>query len=142
MSDSLKRFLGDSYHLGEVPSGALLLNKNAHYEWYIIVPHGEFVEWFDLPLALQQNLLGDINAISEFLKREGRRVDKINVGSIGNIVPRFHLHILSRRKDDPAWPGPVWGHSAFIEYTSEMVCGIVEDLGGELADFTPAPSFF
>jgi diadenosine tetraphosphate (Ap4A) HIT family hydrolase len=28
---------------------------------------------------------------------------------LGNVVAQLHLHIVLRNKDDPAWPGPVWG---------------------------------
>ena len=38
-------------------------------------------------------------------------VEKINVGALGNIVPQLHVHVVGRRRGDPAWPGPVWGHS-------------------------------
>ena len=38
-------------------------------------------------------------------------VEKLNVGNLGNMVPQLHVHVVGRRKGDPAWPGPVWGHS-------------------------------
>jgi diadenosine tetraphosphate (Ap4A) HIT family hydrolase len=38
--------------------------------------------------------------------------DKLNVASLGNVVRQLHVHIVARRKTDPAWPGPVWGHGA------------------------------
>jgi hypothetical protein len=39
----------------------------------------------------------------------GRPVEKLNVAAIGNIVAQLHVHVVGRRADDPAWPGPVWG---------------------------------
>ena len=38
-------------------------------------------------------------------------VEKLNGGNLGNMVPQLHVHVIGRRKGDPAWPGPVWGHS-------------------------------
>jgi diadenosine tetraphosphate (Ap4A) HIT family hydrolase len=38
-------------------------------------------------------------------------VEKLNVGALGNMVPQLHVHVIGRFKGDPAWPGPVWGHS-------------------------------
>ena len=35
--------------------------------------------------------------------------DKVNIGMLGNVVSQLHLHVVLRNKDDPAWPGPVWG---------------------------------
>jgi diadenosine tetraphosphate (Ap4A) HIT family hydrolase len=34
---------------------------------------------------------------------------KLNIAAIGNVVPQLHVHIVARRRDDPAWPKPVWG---------------------------------
>ncbi len=39
----------------------------------------------------------------------GRPIEKLNVGALGNIVPQLHVHVVGRRADDGAWPGPVWG---------------------------------
>jgi diadenosine tetraphosphate (Ap4A) HIT family hydrolase len=25
------------------------------------------------------------------------------------VVPQLHVHVIARRRDDPAWPSPVWG---------------------------------
>jgi diadenosine tetraphosphate (Ap4A) HIT family hydrolase len=33
---------------------------------------------------------------------------KLNVAAIGNMVPQLHVHVVARRRDDPAWPKPVW----------------------------------
>ena len=37
---------------------------------------------------------------------------KLNIGALGNLVPQLHLHVIARQPGDPAWPGPVWGHSS------------------------------
>ena len=132
-----ERFLENSTYLGEVPSGALLLNDNALYPWFIIVPHGEFTEWVDLPMDLQQHLLADINALSAFLR--GREdVEKINVASIGNIVPQFHLHVLGRNSNDQAWPGPVWGHPDSKAYEEGGIAEVIAALSKSLDRFVAA----
>ena len=30
---------------------------------------------------------------------------------LGNVVSQLHLHLVMRNKNDPAWPGPVWGYN-------------------------------
>ena len=40
------------------------------------------------------------------------RPEKVNIGALGNIVPQLHVHVIGRFKGDPAWPGPLWGHSS------------------------------
>ena len=44
--------------------------------------------------------------------------DKINVGALGNLVPQLHVHVIARSRDDPAWPGPVWGKQPPVPYES------------------------
>ncbi len=137
MAAVLEPFLKSSTYLGEIPSGALLLNGNACYPWFVIVPHGEFTEWMELPMELQQLLLADINSLSAFLKGL-ERVEKINVASIGNIVPQFHLHVLGRSSDDPAWPGPVWGHPDSKQYEESEIDALIETLSESLGGFVAA----
>ena len=46
--------------------------------------------------------------LGKFIKNS-ENYDKVNIGMMGNVVSQLHLHLVLRRKDDPAWPGPVWG---------------------------------
>ncbi len=34
--------------------------------------------------------------------------DKINLASLGNLVPHVHWHIIPRFQDDPHFPNPIW----------------------------------
>jgi diadenosine tetraphosphate (Ap4A) HIT family hydrolase len=43
-------------------------------------------------------------------------VEKLNIGALGNVTAQLHVHVVGRRAEDPAWPGPVWGHSAAEAY--------------------------
>ena len=36
-------------------------------------------------------------------------VEKLNIAALGNVTPQLHVHIIGRRRDDAAWPDPVWG---------------------------------
>lgn len=35
--------------------------------------------------------------------------DKINLASLGNVVPHVHWHIIPRYRDDAHFPAPIWG---------------------------------
>lgn len=35
--------------------------------------------------------------------------DKINLASLGNLVPHLHWHIIPRWRNDRHFPEPVWG---------------------------------
>jgi diadenosine tetraphosphate (Ap4A) HIT family hydrolase len=40
--------------------------------------------------------------------REVMGPDKINVASLGNVVPHLHWHVIPRYVDDVHFPNPVW----------------------------------
>src|SRR3954462_12965458 len=40
--------------------------------------------------------------------RETMQPDKINVASLGNVVPHLHWHVIPRYSGDVHFPGPVW----------------------------------
>jgi len=42
--------------------------------------------------------------------------DKINIASLGNMVPHLHIHIIPRYKNDPWWPG-----ATFCEKKREFI---------------------
>ena len=44
--------------------------------------------------------------------------DKLNIATIGNIVPQLHMHHVARTSDDIAWPGPVWGAAPALSYSA------------------------
>ena len=37
--------------------------------------------------------------------------DKINLASLGNVVPHVHWHVIPRFLDDPHFPNPIWGEA-------------------------------
>jgi diadenosine tetraphosphate (Ap4A) HIT family hydrolase len=41
--------------------------------------------------------------------REALRPDKINLASLGNLTPHLHWHVIPRWRDDPHFPGSIWG---------------------------------
>jgi diadenosine tetraphosphate (Ap4A) HIT family hydrolase len=73
------------------------------------------VELIDLELADQTQLMDEAGRAARFLKTHAR-VDKINVGALGNVVRQLHLHVVARAVGDLAWPRPVWGHGAATLY--------------------------
>ena len=35
--------------------------------------------------------------------------DKVNLASLGNLVPHLHWHVIPRFVQDPHFPNPIWG---------------------------------
>lgn len=40
--------------------------------------------------------------------REVMHPDKVNVASLGNVVPHLHWHVIPRYADDAHFPSPIW----------------------------------
>lgn len=44
--------------------------------------------------------------------RDVLRPDKINLASLGNMVPHLHWHVIPRFTDDPHFPDPIWASAS------------------------------
>ena len=92
----------------------VLLMNDARYAWLVLVPRRKnAVELFDLSEADRALLIEEVARAARLLK-EVSGSSKINVGALGNLVAQLHVHVVARNPGDPAWPGPVWGHSAAV----------------------------
>jgi len=97
--------------LADWPLSRLFLYNDSRYHWGLLVPRRAGVsEMADLAPDDQTQLMREIVKLTG-LVRDLPGVEKINVGNLGNMVPQLHVHVIGRFKGDPAWPGPVWGHS-------------------------------
>ena len=98
----------DCHVLGRLGEIRVLLHGNAALDWFILVPEREAVELHELAPGDRRALEEAADGLARWLKERG--ADKINVAAIGNMVPQLHYHVVGRRRDDPAWPGVVWGN--------------------------------
>ena len=79
--------------------------------WIVLVPTKiNLVELSDLDIKERNYLLNFTIELGDYLKSK-RRYDKTNIGMLGNVVSQLHLHLVLRKKSDPAWPHPVWGYN-------------------------------
>ena len=100
-----------TYKLADWPLARVFLYNDSRYHWGLLVPRrAGAIEICDLLPEDQAKLMAEIVKLSGLI-RALPGVEKLNVGNLGNIVPQLHVHVIGRRKGDPAWPGPVWGHS-------------------------------
>lgn len=96
----------------------LLVMNDARYPWAILVPRiAGARELHELSAYDGAAVWGEIVAVAEAIG-SWPRVEKVNVGALGNLVPQLHIHIVGRHTGDTAWPGPVWGHSPRTAYKS------------------------
>jgi diadenosine tetraphosphate (Ap4A) HIT family hydrolase len=106
----------DTIEIGDLPLARTLLMNDANYPWLILVPRrADTVEIIDLDEGQQVQLMYEIALLARVLK-DVTACHKLNVGAIGNVVPQLHVHLVARRRDDAAWPRPVWGAVAARPY--------------------------
>ena len=98
----------------------LRLVDDARYLWLLMIPHiSDVTELHQLPEAHRHQLIDNAAIIASCMQSH-TKADKINVATIGNIVPQMHVHIIARHKDDDAWPYPVWGRGTPTPYKPEI----------------------
>jgi len=68
-------------------------------------------EWSDLSLADQAAMMGAVGTVERVL-RDALAPTKINLASLGNVVPHLHWHVIARYDWDSHFPAPVWGAPA------------------------------
>ncbi len=65
-------------------------------------------EMSDLTAAQQCHLLHVVMQVERVL-RQLLNPDKINLASLGNVVPHVHWHVIPRFHNDRHYPNPIWG---------------------------------
>ena len=64
-------------------------------------------EMSDLDSADRRHFMNVVFA-TEAALRTVVRPDKINLASLGNVVPHLHWHVIPRWRDDSHFPAPIW----------------------------------
>lgn len=118
--------------VGDLGLCRVLLMNDAGYPWLILVPRREAVEeLFQLSPADQRQLIDEVSGVSEALAGHAR-ADKMNVAALGNVVPQLHVHIIARRRNDAAWPRPVWGARPPEPYAEAALARALSELAALL----------
>ena len=118
----------DTIDIGDLPLCKVLVIKDAHYPWLLLVPRREgAVEIIDLDEVAQAHLMTEIARVSRAL-REVTQCHKLNVAALGNAVPQLHVHIIARFRNDAAWPKPVWGAAPPRVYERDALHSLVTPL--------------
>jgi diadenosine tetraphosphate (Ap4A) HIT family hydrolase len=111
----------DTIDVGDLPLCRVLIIKDAHYPWLLLVPRRpDVVEIIDLGDVEQAQLMTEIARVARALK-DITKCDKLNIAALGNMVPQLHVHVIARRTGDAAWPWPVWGAMPPLPHDAEEV---------------------
>lgn len=116
-------FEASSDNVGDLALSHVRLQRDARYAWLVLIPRiAAARELEDLAAEDRARLLNEILLAGAAVRAVGlalgRPVEKLNVGQLGNLTPQLHVHVVGRRADDAAWPGPVWGHGPAEAWSS------------------------
>ncbi len=110
------RLAADTAFVADWPLTRVVLMDDARYVWIVLVPRrAGIAELHDLAADERAALVEEVARAGAGLKAFAE-AEKINIGALGNVVPQLHVHVVARSPGDPAWPGPVWGHSPARRY--------------------------
>jgi diadenosine tetraphosphate (Ap4A) HIT family hydrolase len=114
-------FAATSERLGDLALCQARLQADRRFPWIVLAPRVAGAREFDdLDVDQRAQLMAEILAAGAAARAVGaalgRPVAKLNVGQLGNVTPQLHVHVVGRRPDDAAWPGPVWGSGAAEAY--------------------------
>src|SRR6202021_2498193 len=84
------RLKNDTIDIGDLPLCRVLVIKDAHYPWLLLVPRRhEAVEIIDLDEVEQAQLMTEISRVARALK-EITKCDKLNIQALANGGPHLH----------------------------------------------------
>ncbi|MEN4053329.1 MULTISPECIES: HIT family protein [Sulfurimonas] len=82
--------------------------EDAEVPWLKIFTKEPYKELTELPEALRKKLW----RVYEIIEKEMLsyyKPTKINMASFANMLPRVHIHVMARFKEDSYFPNPMWG---------------------------------
>lgn len=122
-----ERIAADTYEVADTDDYYLGLHKNALVAWLILVPKTHEVELFACDADFKNRIREAMDGLATFVQSYFE-ADKMNLATIGNVVSQLHIHIIARKRDDFAFPDPVWGKADFLAYDDKQKDVIIIDL--------------
>lgn len=124
-------FAATSQPIAELPLSQARLQSDARFPWIVLIPRKPAArELEDLSAGQRSLLMEEIVRAGQAVRAVGaalgRPVAKLNVGQLGNLTPQLHVHVVGRRPDDAAWPGPVWGLGRPAPFTDQALHGALD----------------
>jgi diadenosine tetraphosphate (Ap4A) HIT family hydrolase len=90
---------------------AVILVDDANYPGFARVIWKDHVRELSDLADEDRLLLNDAVWKLELAVREVMQPLKVNVASLGNVVPHLHWHVIPRYADDAHFPAPVWAQA-------------------------------
>jgi len=124
----------DCIPVGDLSVCRILLMNNSHFPWLVLVPMRENLrEIFDLTENDYHTVMSEVRHTARQFN-ELTNADKMNVATLGNLVPQLHIHVIARYRHDSAWPSPVWNSPVSPEpYSADLLSLLSEKIRKSLA---------
>lgn len=130
----------DTHFVADLALCSVRLMNDARYPWLILVPRRANIrEVYELDNTSQHQLWHETTLLGELLMLVSGS-EKLNIGTLGNVVSQLHVHVIARNSDDATWPGPVWGVGRAETYESETLTVLIDTLRMKIAEL-PSYSF-
>ncbi len=127
----------DTVEVCRLAVSRVLLMKDAHYPWLILVPaRPDLTGLHDLSDDDRSRVMEEINRASHVLEAL-YNPDRINVAALGNLVPQLHIHVVARFRGDAAWPGAVWGAASAKTYEPDHLAATLKKVKTALEGSAP-----
>ncbi|MCX7893093.1 MAG: HIT family protein [Burkholderiales bacterium] len=138
-----------SCELCESPGGQVLWRnalarvvavEDADYPGFCrVILNRHVAEMTDLAEADRHALVAIVFAVEAAL-RALLAPDKMNLASLGNVVPHLHWHVIPRFRDDRHFPAPVWAAPARAASPRRAVApqALADALAARLGPAAPA----
>ena len=82
--------------------------EESEIPWLKIFTKEPYKELGDVPKKLRIRLW-EVYDIIEYEMKYYYSPEKINMASFANMLPRVHIHVMARFKQDSYFPNPMWG---------------------------------
>ena len=103
-----KRIVSSCFKLGDWPLSRVFLKDAVDYPWFILVPRVENIQdLYQLSEPCRHQLMDEVCVLSTKVQ-DYFKPDKLNVGTLGNIVSQLHCHVVARFSNDKLWPHGIW----------------------------------
>ncbi len=96
------------YLIHEFEHSYLMLGEHQFFRGYcVLVSKSHFKEMTDMPAPAQSEMFQEMMKVSSVLQKHFQP-SKMNMCSLGNVVPHVHWHFFPRYSDDPQFQDPPW----------------------------------
>jgi diadenosine tetraphosphate (Ap4A) HIT family hydrolase len=85
----------------------ILMNDSDLPGFCRVIWNHHIAEMTDLSHGAREHLMALVFAVEKAI-RNVMYPDKINIATLGNMVPHIHWHVIPRYKDDAYFPGSAW----------------------------------